>query len=169
MNLLRPLLFAIAVLSLAACETIDYGKHILATAAGGTEVQAERLVAKMLGKPSKPLPYRNGEIDRSLTRMTARWSQIVAELKHGSIGLTDDGMLRLRQADGRLAELKKLIRAENYDRQALYRGICAEVGYYDGNTFHWMPFTEDTFGKEWIKQAPAGWWYIDEAGNWQRK
>lgn len=167
MILLRSLFVAI-VLLLTACESLD-GKHILTTAAGGTEIQAERLVAKMLGKPAKPLPYTSADIDQPLARMSTRWPQIAAELNRGSIGMTDDGMLRVRLADGRLAQLKTLVRNENYDRQRLYRGLCAEVGYYGGNVIYWLPFTEDTFAQEWLKQAPAGWWYLDEAGRWQQK
>ena len=167
-NFLRFGLLGFFLLALVACETTD-GKHILTTAAGGTEMQAERLVSSLLGKAAKPLIYRNAEIDQALERMRARWPQLLVELERGHIGLTDDGMLRVRQSDGRLAELKQLVRAENFDRQALYRGLCAEVGYADGKFVYWLPFTEDVFGKEWIKQAPLGWWYADAEGKWLRK
>lgn len=167
MILLRSLLL-VSVLLLSACESLD-GKHILTTAAGGTEIQAERLVAKMLGKPAKPLPYAAADIDQPLARMQARWPQIVAELNRGRIGMTDDGLLRVRSAEAQTPALKKLVRAENLDRQLMYRGLCAEVGYYGGNVIYWLPFTEDTFAQEWQKQAPAGWWYLDENGRWQQK
>lgn len=167
MNRLRALLLVVVTL-LAACESTD-GKHLLTTAAGGTEIQAERLVAQLLGKPHKPLPYGGADIERPLARMQARWPQIVVELNQGAIGLTDDGMLRIRGGSDRFAELKKLVRAENHDRQVLYRGLCAEVGYSGGNVLLWLPFTEDTFAREWQKQAPAGWWYLDAGGHWQQK
>lgn len=150
------------------CETRD-GKLVLVTAAVSTESQAERLVALILGKSTQRLIFTSAEIDRPLERMRSRWPQLVVELKRGSIGMTEDGLLRIRQAEGRVVELKKLVRAENFDRQMLYRGICAEVGYAEGHVFHWMPFTEDAFGKEWIKQAPVGWWMVDAEGHWQRK
>lgn len=164
----RRFVLIVWLLVLAGCETLD-GQHILTTAAGGTEIQAERLVSKMLGKETKRLIYTGLGIDQPLERMRARWPQLSAELERGSIGLTDDGFVRVRQANGRLAELKKLVRSENFDRQALYRGICAEIGYSDGRVFQWLPFTEDAFGREWIKQAPAGWWYADGEGHWHTK
>lgn len=168
MMLRRILFLCLGLLMLAACESIDR-KQIVLTTSELTEIQAEHLVSRILGKPAKQKITITAPIDGSLQRMLLRWPQVQGELERGSVGMTDDGMLRIRQANGRLAELKMLVRQENFDRQMLYRALCAELGYSEGWVIHWLPTVEDTFAREWVKQAPAGWWHADAEGRWQRK
>jgi hypothetical protein len=166
MNLLRAALL-LATLVLAGCETS--GGHLLTYAADGTVIQAERLVARIQGNPAKPLPYSGPDIDRPLARMQARWPQLKAELAAGRLGLTDTGYIGIRESGPQALELRKLVRAENLDRQVLYRGMGDAVGHGGENVMLWMPYTEDVFANEWIRQAPAGWWFLNAEQVWQRK
>lgn len=157
----------VTTLFLAGCETS--GGHLFTYAAQGTQIQAERLVAKVLGQPAKPLPYGGPDIDRPLKRMLARWPQVKAELDKGSVGLTDTGYLAVRDAGKRAVELKKLVREENFDRQVLYRGLCVAVGHGDESIAGWVAYTEDSFATEWNRQAPIGWWLLETEQGWRRK
>jgi len=163
--LLRALIAALVVL-LAGCET--EGGMLFTYAAQGTRIQAERVVALVYGLPGKPLAYGGGDIEKPLARMRTRWPQLKAELEAGRLGLTETGGVAVR-ASNPDAALKKLVREENRDRDFLYRGISEAVGHRDLSLPAWMDYTEDVFAKEWVKQAPAGWWYQDQSLLWQRK
>lgn len=166
MTWLRALSILLAML-LAGCETS--GGHLLTFAADGTAIQAERLVAKVYGHPAKPLPYSGSDIELPLQRMQARWPQLRAELDSGRLGLTDTGYIGIRQTGSPAVELRKLVRAENLDRQILYRGMNEAVGHGSDMIAGWLPYTEDVFALEWVKQAPDGWWFLDVEQIWQRK
>jgi hypothetical protein len=166
---IRNLLLVVALL-LAACETPT---RVFTYGARGTEIQAERLVAGVYGLPADPLPYGGPDIDRPLQRMTARWPALKALLDDGTAGLTADGEVAVRDYAGReqaaARQVKALVKAENRDRDELYRGMTAAIGH-GGNTLPQMlGYTEDTFGGEWIRLAPAGWWVQDHQGRWSRK
>ncbi|MGE5384763.1 MAG: DUF1318 domain-containing protein [Betaproteobacteria bacterium] len=165
MNVLRVLLVMLAIL-LAGCETTD--GHLLTYAAQGTVIQAERLVAKVYGHPTKPLPYSGANIEQPLQRMQARWPKLQAELAKGSLGLSDTGYVAIHEKGSHPAELRKLVRAENLDRQILYMAMSEEVGHGGAFILTWLPYTEDVFAGEWIKQAPPGWWFLDAEQVWRR-
>lgn len=162
----KALAILLVALALLGCET--EGGLLFTYAAQGTEIQAERLVAQFLGKPSKPIPYGGMDIDRPIKRMQGRWPQLKAELDRGSIGLTEEGGVAIRDASPS-TELKALARAENHDRGTFYRGLGVAVGHGAEVESHWLAYTEDVFGKEWLKQAPAGWWLRSADGQWKRK
>lgn len=170
MSWIRNLL-VVAALLLAACESTP--TRVFTYGARGAEIQAERLVARVYGLPADPLPYGGPDIDRPLQRMVARWPELKVLLEDGTIGLTADGEVAIRDFAGRdqavARQLKALVKAENRDRDELYRGMTAAIGH-GGNTLPQMlGYTEDTFGGEWLRQAPAGWWGQDHQGRWSRK
>jgi len=152
---------------LAGCET--EGGLLFTYGAKGTQIQAERLVAQVYGKPAKPLPYGSADIDQAVSRMKARWPQIKAELVAGNIGLTDHGEVAIRITGDTAKTLRKLVRAENYDRQLLYRAMGPAIGHTGAAELTWLGYTEDVFAQEWVKQAPADWWFRDEAQVWHKK
>lgn len=160
---LAPVLLAAV---LAGCET--EGGLLITYGAQGTQIQAERLVAKIYGHPAKPLPYGSADIDQAFRRMQGRWSKLRVALDEGALGLTEDGLLALRTSGAPALALSPLLRAENRDRQLLYRAQGIVVGHGDAAELSWLAYTEDTFAKEWLKQAPAQWWVLDAAQTWQR-
>ena len=106
---------------------------------------------------------------RQLTQsMEARHAQLKKYYDAGSIGLTRDGLVQVR--DQNLVPLpernsvRKLVAEENADRTNLYREIAAANGHSE-----WEADIRTTFAERWASKAPAGWWYQDESGAWKQK
>ena len=106
---------------------------------------------------------------RQLTQsMEARHAQLKKYYDAGSIGLTRDGLVQVR--DQNLVPLpernsvRKLVAEENADRTNLYREIASANGHSE-----WETDIRTTFAERWASKAPAGWWYQDESGVWKQK
>ena len=100
--------------------------------------------------------------------MAARFPEVRKALEEGRIGLTADAYLALHEPG--TAQDKSIVEMENLDRVILYAASAVEVGHGINDLYgDWMPYERDTFAREWLAQAPNGWWYRDERGNWQRK
>ncbi|MCX4190018.1 YdbL family protein [Methylophaga sp. OBS3] len=100
-------------------------------------------------------------------KMKARHDQLQPFYQSGAVGLTQDGLIALR--DGKAVPLKDrntingLIAAENQDRNALYAEIARANGHPE-----WQQDIQDTFARRWISNAAKGWWY-QQNGSWQQK
>jgi uncharacterized protein YdbL (DUF1318 family) len=98
-----------------------------------------------------------------------RAGSIKPYMDRGNIGISQDGLLALRTADGlnlkERAEAQQLVDAENRDREALY----AEIAKANGIPKESVPRIKAIFAKSWIEQAQSGWWIQDASGNWRRK
>ncbi len=167
---MKRLFRTLAVVSLAllaACEST--GTHLLTYAAQGTLIQADRLVRQIFSGNPEPLPYGGPDIDGPLRRMHERFPELRGQLDLGLLGLTEDGDVAIREASGATPELKALVRAENRDRALLYTGMAAAVGHGRETMSQWLPYVDASFGAEWQKQAPAGWWLRDAQNEWQKK
>ena len=106
---------------------------------------------------------------RQLTQsMEARHAQLKKYYDSGSIGLTRDGLVQVR--DQNLVPLpernavRKLVAEENADRTNLYREIASANGHAE-----WETDIRTTFAERWASKAPGGWWYQDESGAWKQK
>ena len=152
--------------------------HLVTYGAQGTEIQSERLVGQFLGKDVWPLPYGGPNIASPLERMRARFPELRAELDRGTLGVTDDGEIAVHSTDAETSDavqnettaaLFALARAENRDRQLFYIGLSIAVGHGSEDLYSWLGFVKATFGAEWQKQAPSGWWLRDEKGLWRRQ
>ena len=162
--------FVLAVASLAlfsACEST--GTHLLTYAAQGTVIQADRLVRQFFSGSREALPYGGPDIDGPLQRMHERFPELKAQLELGTLGLTEDGDVAIREAGGATPELKQLLRAENRDRAVLYTAMAAAVGHGRDTLVYWLPYVDASFGAEWQKQAPDGWWLRNGQNEWRRK
>lgn len=106
-------------------------------------------------------------IDKITASMKARHAKLVKYYDDGAIGLTSDGLVELRDPKAvPLSERRKvndLIAAENRDRNALYREIARANGHPD-----WEDDIRSTFARQWVQNAPGGWWY-KQGGQWKRK
>jgi hypothetical protein len=158
--------FALLVL-LAGCESTP--THTLTYAAQGTVIQAERFVGQVFGKEVWPLPYGGANIDQPLQRMQARFPQLRIALDSGVLGLTDDGEVAIREPGTTTPELFALVRDENRDRAVFYFGMAVAVGHGGDTLQSWIPYVKTTFGTEWQKNAPAGWYLRNELGEWRRQ
>ncbi|GBE38277.1 hypothetical protein BMS3Bbin08_00880 [bacterium BMS3Bbin08] len=98
-----------------------------------------------------------------------RASSIKPYMDSANVGIANDGLLDIRSTDGlnlkKKAELKRLIEAENKDRNALYKEIAK------ANNFPPDKVTEikEIFAKSWIKQAKSGWLVQHPDGTWGKK
>ncbi len=90
-------------------------------------------------------------------------------LDRGNIGLTSDGLLAVRNSAGlslkKRAEIKRLVEAENRDRNALY----LEIARANNISPDRVEDIKRIFAKSWIKKAPSGWWYQGPDGKWKLK
>ena len=161
----------VALAGLTACETTP--DRVFTYGARGVEIQAERFVAEVYGLPSDPLPYDNSDIYYAVGGIKARWPSLKPLLEDGSVGLTEDGDVAIHDVGKRegsdLRKPRALVKAENRDRFFLYRGMTAAAGWTGEGSGHMVEYTEETFAKEWWKQAPKGWWMQDHQGRWHQK
>lgn len=166
----RLLLTLVVCCGLAACETMP--EVLITTGTGGIKIQAERLVTQVYAETDAPLPYGGPDIDNPLASMKQRWPRLKPLLENGTLGFTEDGDVAIRDFGGRdkaaAKALRTLVRAENNDRQLLYRAMTA-TGGYTGDGVQMIDYTEDVFAEQWATQAPMGWWIQDHRGQWFRK
>ncbi|WJW76801.1 YdbL family protein [Thiohalobacter sp. IOR34] len=100
--------------------------------------------------------------------MEARHARLAPYYQSGAVGMTGDGLIRVRDLGAvplrERRQLQQLVSDENRDRQALYREIARANGHPE-----WEAEIRATFARRWIERAPSGWWYQDAGGNWKRK
>ncbi len=118
------------------------------------------------------------EIDLNLTTpairklvdsMKARNSAIMQFKGKGTIGETNDGKLAIRKMDGlggeEIRTVKRLLRAENNDREMLYKELAAANKIDPAD----IDKVKSIFAKTLVSKAKPGHWYQDEKGNWVQK
>ena len=107
-------------------------------------------------------------IEKIKARMQSRHGKLKPYFDSGAVGLTRHALVQARRLGtvplkSRNA-LKKLVAAENRDRDALYREIAEVNGQPQ-----WEKQIRNTFASRWIAKASAGWWYQDESGAWKQR
>lgn len=115
------------------------------------------------------ISIRTPAIQAIQSRMTERFQGTLKPLfDSGALGFGRDGLVVLRDpAAVPLAQrtaANQAVAEENRDRNAVYREIAVANGHPE-----WEGQIRETFAKEWVAQARAGWWYQDSAGNWKQK
>ena len=108
------------------------------------------------------------EIRKLQASMKSRHGSLKGFYDSGAIGFTGDALVAVRD-DSKVGlkqrtQLKKLVAAENADRNAMYKAIAKANGHPE-----WEPDVRKTFARTWIQQAERGWWYQTAAGKWQQK
>jgi uncharacterized protein YdbL (DUF1318 family) len=98
-----------------------------------------------------------------------RSGSITPFMDSGNAGIGTDGLLVLRSSEGLglkdKAALSRLIDAENRDRETLYAEIAKANNFPPDR----IADIKSIFAGSWIKNARAGWWIQDPAGNWAQK
>lgn len=149
---------------LAGCQSSQ-----LVTGAHGTHLQAESVVRAVYGDAAALPAYGAGDIAPAVARLRERLPRLRVAYEAGVIGIGEEGYVLVRDAARADAELRRLVGRDNLDRSILYNASAEQVGHGTNDRFgDWMPFERDTFARQWVAQAPAGWWYRDPAGTWQR-
>lgn len=102
-------------------------------------------------------------------RMAQRFqSQLAAHFDSGALGFGRDGLIVVRDA-GVLglkdrAAVNQAVAEDNRDRAAVYREIAVANGQPQ-----WEQQIRETFARQWVSSARAGWWYQDAGGAWKQK
>jgi uncharacterized protein len=99
--------------------------------------------------------------------MKARHQTLKAYYSSGAVGLTENGLITVRDAKAIALKdrnkVKGMVADENKDRNALYAEIARANGHPE-----WQADIQETFARRWIKNAAKGWWY-QSGGSWQTK
>jgi uncharacterized protein YdbL (DUF1318 family) len=102
------------------------------------------------------------------TSMEKRFAQLKPYYQNGSVGMTNNGLIQVRDLNAVALRDRKTVNAlvadENRDRQALYAEIAKANGHPE-----WEKEIRSTFAGRWIANAPAGWWYQAANGQWKQK
>lgn len=100
--------------------------------------------------------------------LTQRQSRLVRFYEHGSIGLTNDGMIKMRDASHlnlvQRQAAEKLIDQENPERNSLIFALAEAHGGKEA-----IPAAREAQIKRWKAQWKSGWWMEDAQGNWTQK
>jgi len=112
------------------------------------------------------LSVNTSEISNLRSAMQARFSALKSFYANGMVGIKSDGFIvargsiPLRERN----KVKKLIAAENGNRQRLYQAIANANGHPE-----WANQIKSTFATRWISNAKSGWWYQSSNGSWKQK
>ena len=103
------------------------------------------------------------------SRMAERFdASLRAQFDAGALGFGSDGMLVVRDAAAvplrERSALNQAVADDNRDRKAVYREIAVANGHPE-----WEQQIRETFAKQWIASAKAGWWYQTSGGEWKQK
>ena len=135
------------------------------------------------GKPSwfsalGPAPAHGADVDinvstAALRTLIANEKKRAKELKPylnaGYVGIGRNGMLVIRNLDDvplrEQAAIRRLVEAENRNRESLYREIAKANDFGDDH----VPEIQRIFAETWIKKAERGWWIQKTNGTWAQK
>ena len=108
-------------------------------------------------------------IRRIKASLAKRFPQLLPHYQAGRVGESNMGELVLLNTEGlslkERVELKKLVKAENEDRSALYKEFL-KANHLDPSR---LPDLKRQFARSWQKQAQPGWYIQTEKGEWIKK
>ena len=100
--------------------------------------------------------------------MKNRHQSLAPHYASGAIGFTRDALVGVRDLGvvplKQRAKVRKLVDAENRDRNRLYRAIAKANGHPE-----WEKDVRAVFARTWVRKAQGGWWHQDSGGQWVRK
>lgn len=98
-----------------------------------------------------------------------RSDSIKPYMDRGNTGISNEGLLVVRNTEGlnlkEKAAIKRLIAAENKDRNALYEEIARANNFSPDR----ISDIRKIFAGSWARNARQGWWIQDADGNWKQK
>lgn len=182
----RVLLLAVAVFVVLSCVTVNIyfpaaeaqktAKEIVDEVRGVKEAPKEReegshsfLWVRKAYAGERALEVSNATIRALKDSMKKRYPQLKVYLARGILGESLDGYLVLRREEGlslkEKARVRRLMKAENDDRRALYQAVAQALGIDPSQ----IPRLGRVFAKEWERTAPPGTWVEVKPGEWKRK
>lgn len=109
------------------------------------------------------------EIRAIQSSMASRFGQLRRFFDSGALGLTQDGLVQIRDA-GTLSLpdrglLNRLVAEDNRDRESLYTEIAKANGHPE-----WAGDLRKIFARRWVERgAQSGWYYQNASGSWVQK
>jgi uncharacterized protein YdbL (DUF1318 family) len=108
------------------------------------------------------------EIRRLQSAMAKRHKKLAGFYSKGAIGFSNNGQVAWRDKKAvsikERGTLNSLLKAENKDRNNLYKAIANANGHPE-----WEADVRAVFAKKWAQKARKGWWYQTSAGSWNKK
>ena len=127
------------------------------------------LVPSAAAQSQAEIEINTPQINAIKARMADRQRQSLGTLfDAGAVGFTADGFVAIRdRAAVPLSErrtLESVVADENRDRKAVYREIAVANGHPE-----WEGDIQQTFAREWVRNARPGWYYQAADGSWRQK
>ena len=115
------------------------------------------------------ITIRTPAIQSIQDRMAARFqASLQAHFDSGALGFGNDGLIVVRDASKVALKdrvgVNQLVSEDNRDRKAVYREIAVANGHPE-----WEGQIRETFARQWVASAHAGWWYQGADGAWKQK
>lgn len=115
------------------------------------------------------LDISSPEIRAITASMQARFPQLQKFFDSGALGMTQNGLIEVRDASGvSLPDrglLNRLVAEDNKDRETLYSEIAKANGHPE-----WADDIRKTFSRRWVERgARTGWYYQNASGAWVQK
>jgi uncharacterized protein YdbL (DUF1318 family) len=115
------------------------------------------------------ITIRTPAIQAIQARMAARFQgQLEAHFDAGALGFGNDGLVVVRDASKVALKdrvgVNQAVAEDNRDRRAVYREIAVANGHPE-----WDEQIRETFARQWVARARAGWWHQDASGSWKQK
>lgn len=194
MRQIRMMLLGLSMALLAACVTINVyfpaaaaekaAEQFIGTVIGPAVKDAENkpdggnrppqasLLDFFIGSAQAAEPDLNIQtpaLREIQARMKQRFDSVLTKaLAAGSVGLTKDGLVAVRDASAvplaERAAINQAVAEENRDRKAVYREIANGNGHPE-----WEAQIQSTFAAQWIQQARPGWYHQDATGAWKQR
>jgi uncharacterized protein len=98
-----------------------------------------------------------------------RHRELLPYYEAGNVGITREGFLDVLETKGlslqQVAALKRLVQADNSDRQRLYAEVAKALNLDPGQ----VKQVEEIFAKQWQDKAGSGWPVQKADGKWGKK
>jgi uncharacterized protein YdbL (DUF1318 family) len=149
-------------------ESTDKGAFIITREPGYLVASVSRLLISDAQAAAPDFSVNTPEIRRLQAGMTQRHGKLEAFYNSGAIGFDASGLVSWRDQNAvsikERGALNGLLKAENSDRNSLYRAIADANGHPE-----WEKDVRSVFAKKWIEKAKSGWWYQQANGSWKQK
>ena len=144
---------------------LDISEQIVLLAASG---MLDFLVPSAQAQEAE-IDINTPQINAIKVRMAQRQRQSLNALfDAGAIGFSADGLIDIRDRSAvplnERRKLESVVADENRDRKAVYREIAVANGHPE-----WEKDIQETFAREWVKNARSGWWHQTANGTWTQK
>lgn len=118
---------------------------------------------------SVDITIRTPAIKAIQDRMAARFQgALEPHFDSGALGFGKDGTIVVRDASKIALKdrvgVNQAVAEDNRDRNAVYREVAVA-----NNHPEWEGQIRETFAKQWVASAHAGWWYQAGDGSWKQK